>query len=87
MENCGRTGKSTLQTVMPQISTDPPETARRRTFEAFCIGPPPELLQNRLSTSLRFPFAHLANKRRKVAQSPGFDNYRYHLPRGARENP
>lgn len=25
MENCGRTGKSTLQTVMPQISTDPPK--------------------------------------------------------------
>src|ERR1035437_5725288 len=30
---------------------------------------------NRVSTSLRFPFACLANKRRKVAITPGYVNY------------
>jgi hypothetical protein len=32
------------------------------------------LAKNRLSTSLRFPFAYLANKRRKVVIRPGYVN-------------
>jgi hypothetical protein len=35
------------------------------------------MLQNRDSTSLRFPFACLANKRRKVATTPDFINNRF----------
>jgi hypothetical protein len=35
----------------------------------------PFLLQNLYSTSLRFPFACLANKRRKVAITPDFGSY------------
>ena len=36
----------------------------------------PQLLLNRHSTSLRFPFAYLANKRRKVAITPDYVNLR-----------
>jgi hypothetical protein len=32
------------------------------------------------STSLRFPFAYLANRRRKLALSPGYINDPHHLP-------
>ena len=45
----------------------------------FSIGPGTMLHQNGDSTSLRFPFAYLANKRRKLVLSRFYANYQCSL--------
>jgi hypothetical protein len=44
-----------------------------------------ELAKNRHSTSLRFHFAYLANKRRKVAITPAYNNNQSPVPAGPRK--
>jgi hypothetical protein len=49
--------------------------ARYKIETASGSVPKASLLKHRHSTSLRFPFAYLANKRRKVALSPVIVNH------------
>jgi hypothetical protein len=58
--------RMTLWRCAPRRTVDPPGMDRR--WHAGRCGP--IVVENRLSTSLRFPFACLANKRRKVAITP-----------------